>query len=129
MFNNSIKLKKKHIFFNKKNINIFLEKQIFFKKIKFNLTGKIFKWAFDFYKITFGVHFSHKTQLFLDFKNFIFNKIDKKNFSFLIFLIPRLKFFYRIKKKFRYIDIFNNRGVKLNTLYVFKKRGKVSRYM
>lgn len=47
----------------------------------------------------------------------------------MIFVIPKLKKLYRIKKNFRYIDIFNNRGVKLNSLFVYKKRGKVSRYM
>ena len=129
MFNNFLKIRNKTIYFDKKNLNLKILKKFKFKKIKFNLTGKIFKWAFSFFKIKFGVHFSHTTSIFLNFKNFIFKKIDKKNFFFLIFLIPKLKFLYRIKKKFRYIDIFNNRGVKINNLFVFKKRGKVSRYM
>ena len=42
MFNSYIKTNIK-IFFNKKNLNLNLKKKVFFKKIKFNLTGKIFK--------------------------------------------------------------------------------------
>lgn len=42
MFNLYIKTNKK-IYFNNKNINLNIKKNFFFKKIKFNLTGKIFK--------------------------------------------------------------------------------------
>ena len=129
MFNNLVKTKQNIFFFDKKNLKKNFFFKIIFKKIKFNLTGKIFKWKFFFNKINFGVHFSHHTSIYFDFKNFFFKKTDKKNFFFIIFLIPKLKYFYRIKKKFRYIDFFNNRGVKINSLYIFKKRGKVSRYM
>ena len=114
MYNKKIIFFKKKIFFSKKNLNFNFKKNIFFKKLKINLTGKIFKWNFSFFKIKFGVHFSHETSLFLNFKNYIYKKIDKKNITFLIFKIPKMKFLYRIKKKYRYIDIFNNRGIKFN---------------
>ena len=72
MFNKNIKIKKNNFFFNKyficKNINI----KIKIKKIKFNLSGKIFKWQYFFKKINFGVHFSHMTFLYFNFKKYLF---------------------------------------------------------
>ena len=129
MYNNKIQFKEKTFYFSKKYLNANIKNLFFFKKLKINLTGKIFKWLFSFNKIKFGVHFSHETSLFFNFKNFFFKKIDKKNIMFYIFQIPKMKHLYRMKKKFRYIDIFNNRGIKFNTLFIYKKRGKVSRYM
>ena len=43
MFNKKIKTQKKIFFFNKKNLTKHIFEKFIFKKIKFNLTGKIFK--------------------------------------------------------------------------------------
>ena len=118
---------KKSIFLPFKNIFFFIYSVNYYYFKKFFYTGKSYKMYMSNKKIECTFNRDNITDLF--FKNFISIKIKKKTKYFLKFLFyADIGFLVKYLKKIREFNIFTKRGIKINKIPFFKKKGKISQY-
>ena len=80
-------------------------------------------------KLIFIFNRSHIT--FLYFNDFLYSNFKKKSkthFKFKFLLYSDIGFFIGFLKKIRKFNVFTKRGIKINKLPFFKKKGKISQY-
>lgn len=96
---------------------------------KFFYTGKSYKIYKQKKKLYLIFNRSHIT--FLYFKNFItfnFKTKSKTKFKFKFLYKRDIGYFVGFLKKIRKFNVFTKRGIKINKIPFFKKKGKVSQY-
>lgn len=99
------------------------------KKLKVDLTGKVFKWKSGRFVWDFSVHYSHISHLLFKSSLFFFKKSGKNKYTLFSKKLYTFFFLKKFLKKIRYSDLFTNRGLKYEPRSFLKKQGKISTYV